>query len=77
MRTLAATAYQEWGSVLGKSLVDRSPAIRTLIERENFLLQITLPPGVILKLHPPRGDRNRKSSTGKHHVRLAGNAHRP
>jgi hypothetical protein len=52
VRTLAATAYQEWGSVLGKSLVDESPAIRTLIERENFLLQITLPPGVILKAPP-------------------------
>ena len=52
VRTLTATAYQEWGSVLGKSLVDESPMIKALIERQNFLLQITLPPGVILPVPP-------------------------
>lgn len=52
VRTLTATAYQEWGSVLGKSLVDESPMITALIERRTFLLQITLPPGVILKAPP-------------------------
>jgi hypothetical protein len=52
VRTLTATAYQEWGSVLGKSLVDESPMITALIERQTFLLQITLPPGVILKAPP-------------------------
>src|SRR5262249_13137875 len=38
--------------VLGKSLVEESPAIKALIERQSFLLQITLPPGVILS-DPP------------------------
>ncbi len=52
VRTLTATAYQEWGSVLGKSLVEGSPMIGRLIERQDFLLQITLPPGVILKAPP-------------------------
>jgi hypothetical protein len=52
VRTLTATAYQEWGSVLGKSLIDGSPMITRLIERQDFLLQITLPPAVIL-LTPP------------------------
>ena len=52
VRTLTATAYQEWGSVLGKSLVDESPMIKALIERQSFLLQITLPPGVILSSPP-------------------------
>ena len=52
VRTLTATAYQEWGSVLGKSLVEESPMITALIERRTFLLQITLPPGVILKTPP-------------------------
>jgi predicted negative regulator of RcsB-dependent stress response len=52
VRTLSATAYQEWGSVLGKSLVDESPMIKALIERQNYLLQITLSPGVILRLPP-------------------------
>jgi hypothetical protein len=52
VRTLTATAYQEWGSVLGKSLVDGSPMITRLIERQDFLLQITMPPGVFLPLPP-------------------------
>jgi hypothetical protein len=52
VRTLRATAYQEWGSVLGRSLVDDSPMISRLIERQEFLLQITLPPGVSLPVPP-------------------------
>src|SRR5215468_2248020 len=52
VRTHTATAYQEWGSVLGKSLVEESPMIKALIERQNFLMQITLPPGVILPVPP-------------------------
>jgi hypothetical protein len=52
VRTLTATAYQEWGSVLGKSLVEESPMIKALIERQSFLLQITLPPGAILSAPP-------------------------
>ena len=54
VRTLAATAYQEWGSVLGKSLVEGSPKITRLIERQDYLLQITLPPGVVLKAAPEK-----------------------
>ena len=52
LRTLTATAYQEWGSVLGKSLVDELPIITRLIERQDFLVQITLPPGVSLAVPP-------------------------
>ena len=52
VRTLIATAYQEWGSVLGKSLVEESPMIARLIERQDFLLQITLPPGVTVAAPP-------------------------
>jgi hypothetical protein len=52
VRTLTATAYQEWGSVLGKSLVEESPMIKALIERQTFLVQITLPPGVFLQVAP-------------------------
>jgi hypothetical protein len=55
VRTLAATAYQEWGAVLGKSLVDGSPDITQLIERQDFLLQITLSPGVTLATPPATG----------------------
>jgi hypothetical protein len=53
VRTLAATAAQEWGSVLAKSLADRSPMVAGLIERRDFLLQVTLPPGVSLPKPPP------------------------
>ncbi len=52
VRTLAATAFQEWGSVLGKSLVEDAPMITRLIERQVFLVQITLPPGVSLAVPP-------------------------
>lgn len=46
VRTIAATAYQEWGPVLGKSLVEKSSMVARLIERRDFLLQVTLPPSV-------------------------------
>jgi hypothetical protein len=48
VRTLAATAHQEWGPVLGKSLVERSATVVRLIERQDFLVQVTLPPGVTI-----------------------------
>jgi hypothetical protein len=47
VRTLSATAHQDWGPVLGKSLVERSVTVVRLIERQDFLLQVTLPPGVL------------------------------
>jgi hypothetical protein len=52
LRTLRATAYQEWGSALGKSLIERSELITRLIERQDFLVQVTLPPGTIIQ-EPP------------------------
>jgi hypothetical protein len=55
LRALSATAYQEWGPVLGKSLVDRSPTIIGLIERQEFLLQVTLPPGISIPKAPETG----------------------
>lgn len=53
LRTLAATAQQEWGPVLGKALIEGSPTITRLIERQDFLLQVTLPPGVSIPTPPP------------------------
>jgi hypothetical protein len=53
VRTLSATAYQEWGAVLGKSLIEKSPLITRLIERQEFLVQVTLPPRVVI-VEPPR-----------------------
>lgn len=46
IRTLAATAQQEWGPVIGRGIVERSPAVVSLIERDRLLVQVTLPPGV-------------------------------
>ncbi len=45
VRTLAATAIQEWGPVLGQALVKGADLVNRLIERQEFLLQITVPPG--------------------------------
>ncbi|MGY2049792.1 efflux RND transporter periplasmic adaptor subunit [Methylobacterium sp. JK268] len=45
LRTLAATAQQEWGPVLGRAIVERAPLVTRLIERERFLVQVTLAPG--------------------------------
>ena len=52
LRTLAATAQQEWGPVIGKAIVERSPVITRLIERTDFLMQVTLPAGEALKGSP-------------------------
>ena len=52
LRTLAATAQQEWGPVVGKAIIERSPMITRLIERDDFLIQITLPPGETLRVPP-------------------------
>lgn len=48
VRTLRATAMQEWGPVIGNAMVVDGGLITRLIERVEFLLQITLPPGVKL-----------------------------
>ncbi|MDP4005555.1 efflux RND transporter periplasmic adaptor subunit [Methylobacterium sp. NEAU K] len=51
VRTLAATAQQEWGPVIGRGIVERAPLVTRLIERADFLMQVTLPPGEAL--NPP------------------------
>lgn len=52
VRTLAATAQQEWGPVIGRAIVERSGVVTRLIERADFLMQVTLPPGESLKDAP-------------------------
>jgi len=52
VRTLADTALQEWGPVIGKAITERSSLAVRLIEREQFLVQVTLPPGVSLAQAP-------------------------
>jgi len=52
VRTLSATAQQEWGPVLGRAIVERSPLVTRLIERADLLVQVTLPSGETLKAPP-------------------------
>ena len=60
--TLTATVQQEWGPAIGKALVDRSPLITRLIGRQDFLLQVTLPPGI--SLATPPSSANVQTATG-------------
>ncbi|KAB2942934.1 MAG: hypothetical protein K8F92_14240 [Hyphomicrobium sp.] len=67
VRTLRATGLQEWGPVIGNSMVTGGGLITRLIERTEFLLQITLPPGVHIEQVPPEaavevGDSFRRAS---------------
>lgn len=48
----AASAQQAWGQILGKGLIDGAPLIMHLIERRDYLVKVTLPPGVALAKAP-------------------------
>ncbi|WP_245238704.1 efflux RND transporter periplasmic adaptor subunit [Methylobacterium platani] len=52
LRTLAATAQQEWGPVLGRAIVERASLATRLIERADLLVQVTLPSGEAMKAPP-------------------------
>jgi hypothetical protein len=45
LQNLAATAVQQWGTVLGRALVDRTPTLLRLLQRQEVLIQVTLAPG--------------------------------
>ncbi len=50
-QTIAATAIQEWGRTIGAALLEGSPLVQRLIDRQDILIQVTLPPG--LSAEPP------------------------
>lgn len=52
LATLAATAKQAWGSVLGRAVVERTPLLTQLIGQQNVLIQVSLPPGQSLAKAP-------------------------
>ena len=54
VRTLAATANQEWGPALGSAVVGDAPLAKDLIERRLFLVQVSLAPGKSLVQAPRR-----------------------
>lgn len=51
VKTIRATAFEEWGPAIGKALVEGDALVSRLIEREAFLIQITLRPG--MSIDPP------------------------
>jgi hypothetical protein len=52
LRSVAASARLAWGSVLGTALVDRVPLVAALIERSDYLVKVTLPPGAVVGTPP-------------------------
>jgi len=52
LQNLAATAVQVWGPVLSRAMVERSPLLLGLLQRQSVLLQVTLPPGEVLAEAP-------------------------
>ncbi len=52
-RTLAATARQQWGPVVGSWIVGGSPEFARLLARRDVLVQVTLPPGDFVRQPPP------------------------
>ena len=45
LHALAASARQAWGNVLGAALIDHAPLMTDLVERRDYLVMVTLPPG--------------------------------
>jgi hypothetical protein len=52
LTSVAASARQAWGSVLGAALIDRAPLMTRLIERADYLVKVTLPPGAAVARPP-------------------------
>ena len=51
LATVAASARQSWGQILGEMIVEGAPTHMALVNRQALLIQATLPPGE--KLSPP------------------------
>ena len=52
LRTVQETAVQSWGPVLGRQLGEENQVFARLIQREDYLIQVTLPPGMVIS-DPP------------------------
>ncbi len=52
LTNVAASARQAWGGVLGAALIDRTPLVTRLIERAEYLVKVTLPPGASMARPP-------------------------
>jgi hypothetical protein len=52
LRTINETAEQTWGAVLGRQLGEENQLFARLVQRQDYLVQVTLPPGVLVT-NPP------------------------
>ena len=52
LSTVASSARQGWGNVLGAALIGGAPLITDLIERRDYLIKVTLPPGATVATPP-------------------------
>lgn len=60
---LAATVTQSWGPVLAGAITQDSALLRDLIARRNYLLAVTLPPGIVPAGSPPVASARLPSGT--------------
>jgi hypothetical protein len=49
---VAANAQEAWGGVLGAALIGHAPLISDLVERRDYLVSVTAPPGVDMAAAP-------------------------
>lgn len=52
LSSVAGTVRQTWGNTLGAALADHAPPVGDLIARRDYLLKVTLPPGVVISAPP-------------------------
>lgn len=53
LRAVEETAEQTWGPVLGRQLGEDNQEFARLVRRQDYLIQVTLPPGVVVNTPPP------------------------
>jgi hypothetical protein len=53
LRTVEETAEQSWGPVLGRQLGEDNQEFARLVRRQDYLVQVTLSPGVVVNTPPP------------------------
>jgi hypothetical protein len=52
LRTVEETAKQSWGPVLGQPLGEENQTFARLVQRQDYLVQVTLSPGVLIDAPP-------------------------
>jgi hypothetical protein len=61
---VTASARQNWGNALGEALVAGAPLIHKLIDRQEYLVKVVLPPGVTLRTPPPTATARSSEASG-------------